>query len=145
MQAAPEQSKRDTYLKEHFPDVVYGGKPAGARVLVQLRMVKEKSAGGLYIPQDTRDFNAGQTCIGLIREVGPLAFKNRETMAPWPEGIWAKPGDLVMVERNQGRRFCVPVPDTEDKALFVVLYDHHLDWVIDSDFSDLEFLYENII
>ena len=37
--------------------------------------------------------------IGRVVEIGPLAFKNRETMESWPEGSWASVGDYVRVPK----------------------------------------------
>ena len=50
-------AKRDAYVKEHFPEVRYGGKPPGPRLLVQLRYLPTKTAGGIVLPDATRDFN----------------------------------------------------------------------------------------
>jgi co-chaperonin GroES (HSP10) len=139
------KSAYQKYIDEHFPSVVYGGKPLGARVLVQLRTVVKRSAGGLYLPEETRDFNKGITCLGLVREIGPLAFCNRETMEPWPEGVWVQVGDLVMVERHAGRRFEVPIEGTDDKALFVVLNDHSIDWRVDKTFDNISEVNDQLV
>ena len=55
--------------------------------------------------------------------IGPVAFKNRNTMEPWPEGAWASPGDFVRVPKHGGDRWTVKVPDSEYEALFVVFND----------------------
>lgn len=145
LQRVTARSKREQFIDEHFPEVQYGGKPPGAYILVQLRMVRAKTAGGLILADETRDFNRSQTCLGILRELGPIAFRSRDTGADWPEGRWANKGDLVMVRRHEGRRFEVPVPGTEERALFVVLADNNLDWVVDADFQDLDKLYDQII
>jgi co-chaperonin GroES (HSP10) len=145
LQHIDARTKRERFIDEHFPSVPYGGKPPGAYILVQLRMVRTKTSGGIFLSDETRDFNRSQTCLGILRETGPIAFKNRETGQPWPEGVWAKTGDLVMVRRHEGRRFEVPIPSTEERALFVVLSDNNLDWVVDADFQDLDKLYDQII
>lgn len=138
-------SKREQYIAQCFPAVEYGGKPPGSFVLVQLRMVRNKTAGGIHLADDTLDFQKTQTCLGIVRAVGPIAYCSRQTGDPWPEGAWAKVGQVVMVKRHEGRRFEVPVKGTEDRALFVVLNDNMLDWVMDDDFQDLEKLYDQVI
>ena len=138
-------SKREKYISDHFPAVDYGGKPLGAKVLVQLRTVAKKTGGGIILSNDTRDFNKGLTCLGIVREIGPLAFRNRNTMEPWPEGIWAKAGDVVMVERHVGRRFEVPIPGADESALFVLLQDNNLDWVVSEAFEDIEKVNDQLV
>lgn len=57
--------------------------------------------------------------------VGPLAFKNRNTMELWPEGSWCTDGDFVRVPKYGGDRWEVPLdkdPNGE-KALFVIFND----------------------
>jgi len=56
--------------------------------------------------------------------LGPLAFKNRNTMESWPEGNWCKPGDFVRVPKYGGDRWKVPHgKDGEEEALFVIFND----------------------
>ena len=67
--------------------------------------------------------------IGKIVAIGPLAFKNRDTMQPWPEGTWAQVGDYVRVPKWGGDRWEIKVPgsnDHEDPVLFMTLNDHEL-------------------
>ena len=54
--------------------------------------------------------------------IGPLAFHNRDTMQPWPEGAWAKVGDYIRVAKYGGDRWEVPLEDNE-AALFVMFND----------------------
>jgi hypothetical protein len=58
--------------------------------------------------------------------MGPIAFKNRETAEPWPEGTWVKVGDFVRVPRWGGDRVEVPFNGKEDPVVFVVFNDHEL-------------------
>ena len=67
--------------------------------------------------------------IGRVVEVGPLAFKNRDTMESWPEGSWATVGDYVRVPKWGGDRWERAVPneeDNEDPVLFMTINDHEL-------------------
>ena len=87
-------------LEQAFPEVDPLMTPYGGRVLVQLRAVKEKvTQAGLYIPQETKETEKWNTMIGKVIAIGPLAFKNRETMASWPEGSWAQVGEYVRVPK----------------------------------------------
>lgn len=67
--------------------------------------------------------------IGRVVEIGPLAFKNRETMESWPEGSWAQVGDYVRVPKWGGDRWEREVPNeegNEDPVLFMTINDHEL-------------------
>ena len=92
-------------LQEAFPDVSPGVYPMGARVLVQLRTVREKTRGGIVLVEDTKQFNKGTTQIGKIVCLGPIAYRNRDSGNLWPEGVWARPGDFVRIPKFGGDRF----------------------------------------
>ena len=117
-------------VREAFPALDPGAKPLGARVLVQLRRTKKKtSSGGIILVEETRETEKWQNMVAKVIELGPLAFKKRDTMEPWVEGIWCEIGDYVRVPKWGGDRWEVPVPgatDDEDPVLFMVLNDHEL-------------------
>jgi co-chaperonin GroES (HSP10) len=75
-------------LAEAFPAVEAGIQPFGSRVLIQIRTPMQKSAGGIIIDTGSRDTEKWNTQVGKVIAIGPLAFKNRDTMASWPEGAW---------------------------------------------------------
>lgn len=66
--------------------------------------------------------------IGKIIAIGPLAFRKRESMEPWPEGAWAQIGDFVRVPKWGGDRWEIDFEDgqTKGKALFTFFNDHEL-------------------
>ena len=110
-----------------FPEVNPGQRPYGGRVIVQLRRVKKKS-GMIIIVDETKENEKWNNMIGRIVAIGPLAFKNRDTMQPWAEGSWAEIGDFVRVPRWGGDRWERPVldEDGEDPVLFMTINDHEL-------------------
>jgi len=112
-------------LKWAFPDIPSGQSPFGGRVIVQLRRIKKK-AGMIIIVDETKENEKWNNMIGKVVAIGPLAFKNRDTMQPWPEGSWAQVGDFVRVPRWGGDRWERPVPDDEDPVLFMTINDHEL-------------------
>lgn len=138
-------TKRQKYVAEHFPDVIYGSKPLGNHVYVQLRLVPAKTKGGIALPGQTRDFNEQQTCLAIVREVGVGAFKDRDSGKAWHEGPWYKVGDLVMVKRHEGRRFAIGVSGSEDRVIFADVDEYHVTAKVDDAFDDLENLYDQII
>jgi len=110
-------------LKQAFPEVDPGCGAFGSRVLVQIRTPKTKTAGGLYLPEETRETELWNTQVAKVILLGPVAFRNRETLELWPEGEWCKPGDYVRVPKYGGDRWKVQVPGSNDEALFVLFND----------------------
>lgn len=105
-----------------FPDLDPGLSPFGSRVLVQLKVPKKK-VGSLFIPEDVRDTNRDNTQIAMIRAKGRLAFRDRKTLAAWPEGVWCEEGDIVLVPRfGQSERWQVKNPEDGELVEFR-LYD----------------------
>lgn len=82
-----------------FPDVEPGFEPFGTRLIVQLRSAKTKSKGGIILTGDTQETEKWNTQIAKVRKIGPVAFHNRTTMEPWPEGKWCLEGDYVRVPK----------------------------------------------
>jgi len=120
----------DIDLAWAFPEVEPGVEPLGARVLVQLRRTKKKmTASGIILAEETRETEKWANMVAKVLAIGPLAYRNRDTMASWPEGSWVKVGDFIRVPKWGGDRWEVPVPGedkNEDKALFMVLNDHEV-------------------
>ena len=110
-----------------FPEVSPGQRPFGGRVIFQLRRIKKKS-GMIIIVDETKENEKWNNMIGKVVAIGPLAFKNRDTMQPWAEGSWAEIGDYVRVPRWVGDRWerKVPTEDGEDPVLFMTINDHEL-------------------
>jgi len=116
-------------LAEAFPEVDPLMAPYGARVLVQLRAVKERvTEAGLLLPEEVKETEKWNTMIGKVIAIGPLAFKKRDDMQPWPEGAWANVGDFVRVPKWGGDRWEIDFEDDglKGKALFTFFNDHEL-------------------
>ena len=113
-----------------FPSVDPGAKPLGGRILVQLRRTKKKAtSAGIILVEETKETEKWNNMVAKVIEIGPLAFRNRDTMQPWPEGAWCEVGDYLRVPKWGGDRWEVKVPgddDLEDPALFMILNDHEV-------------------
>jgi co-chaperonin GroES (HSP10) len=113
-----------------FPSVDPGAKPLGGRILVQLRRAKKKATkSGIILVAETKETEKWQNMVAKVIEIGPLAFRKRDTMEPWPEGSWCQAGDYIRVPKWGGDRWEVNVPgedDLEDPALFMILNDHEV-------------------
>jgi co-chaperonin GroES (HSP10) len=70
--------------------------------------------------RETEHYN---TQIAKVIAVGSLAFKNRNTMEPWPEGSWCAVGEFVRVPRYGGDRWSVKTNNGEDEAILVIFND----------------------
>lgn len=111
-------------MAEAFPAAQAGIQPFGSRVLVQIRTPKTKTSSGIIIDSGSRDTEKWNTQVAKVIAVGPLAFKNRNTMTDWPEGSWCAPGDYVRVAKYGGDRWEVPLPGgAGESALFVIFND----------------------
>lgn len=115
-------TKSEEALAEAFPAVDAGVQPFGSRVLVQIRTPKAKTAGGIILHNESRETEKWNTQVAKVVNVGPLAFKNRDSMQSWPEGSWCKEGDFVRVPKYGGDRWEVPFNDNES-AMFVIFND----------------------
>lgn len=75
-----------------------GIQPMEYKVLVKPKAVEERTAGGLYIPDTTREKDEFGRTEGTMVAVSPLAF----SFAEWPEGARKpKVGDRVFFSRYQ--------------------------------------------
>ena len=117
-------------VKWAFPAVNPGAKPLGGRILVQLRRTRQKTTGaGIILVEETKESEKWNNMVAKVIEVGPLAFKNRDTMQSWPEGSWCEVGDYLRVPKWGGDRWEIRVPgedDVEEPVLFMTLNDHEL-------------------
>jgi hypothetical protein len=102
-------------LEEAFPDIDPNHIPMGSDVLLQVLIAKStvgskiKSEDGsekqLVLPEEVRAIIQANVQVAKIIAVGPLAFHNRNTGQPWPEGAWANVGDYVKIPRYGGDRW----------------------------------------
>jgi co-chaperonin GroES (HSP10) len=124
-----QQESDPAELAWAFPDVPAGQAPLGGRVIVQLRRIK-KNAGKIILVEETKENEKWNNMIGRVVAIGPLAYRNRETMATWPEGCWAQVGDFVRVPRWGGDRWERPVLNEENgdlnPVLFMTINDHEV-------------------
>ena len=121
-----------------FPEIKPGVRPFGQRVLVQMRVVREKTAGGIILAKDTKDANRDLGQMGKVVAMGQIAYCNRDTGKPWSEGAWCKVGDYVRVIRYGGDRFRRQLGDGEHVE-FVMLNDHEVYAGVDTDaFEELD-------
>lgn len=130
LEALEEQLEQEELLKWHFPTVEAGGLPLGERVLVQLRSVKKMSKGGIVLPEEAREAEKYNTNVAKVVALGPLAYRKRDTLELWAEGVWASVGQYVRVPKFGGDRWEVDVPGRDEPALFATFRDHEVNVLI---------------
>jgi co-chaperonin GroES (HSP10) len=94
-------------LKASFPEVPCGHTPYGQFVIVQIRMAKRMSDGGIILTTGDVQTEHDNTQIAKVIAIGPGAFKNRSDGSDWPEGAWFKVGDFVRCPKYGGDRWHV--------------------------------------
>ena len=124
-------------IDQAFPEADPGLKPFGSRVLVQVRTPMTKTRGGIHLPDESRETEFWNTQVAKVIALGPVAYRNRDTLELWPEGEWVQPGAFVRVPKYGGDRWEVPVPSSQDDALFVLFNDLELNGEITGDPLDM--------
>lgn len=71
--------------------------PTGGHVLVLPEKVEEVTAGGIIIPQDTREREQTGTTVGVVIAIGLDAWTDLNPTEPW-----AKVGDKVNYAKHAG-------------------------------------------
>ena len=123
------------YIRDHFPEVKPGARPCGNQILVQLRTMKKKTSGNIILVEETKSFNDGNTQLARLVDVGQIAFRDRNSGETWKDGAWAQVGDIVIIPRWSGFRFNIPVPDSEDEAIFAIFEDFNVKMVVEDNFE----------
>ena len=120
-------------FKDAFPDIDPGIDPFGYLILLQISMPKKK-IGTIIVPDESKDAERWRVQTGLVRAMGPSAFKRRDTLEPWKEGEWCAVGDFVRCPMYGGDRWEVKIPGTSsDKALFLMVKDTDLIGLVRTD------------
>lgn len=120
-------------LERAFPNVSPGLRPFGDRVLVQIRSPMERTRSGFVLPHEAMETEKWNTQVAKVIAIGPVAFRNRDTLQPWPEGDWVKPGMYIRCPKYGGDRWEVAVPGQAESALFVLFRDADLGGEIEGD------------
>jgi len=78
--------------------------PTGYRVLVIPYYVAEKTKGGVFIPDATRDRESFATVVSYVVKLGPDAYKDSDK---FPNGAYCSEKEWVLMGRYAGNRFKV--------------------------------------
>jgi co-chaperonin GroES (HSP10) len=78
--------------------------PVGHHLLISLPEVKEKTEGGIYVPDETRSREETASVVGFVIELGPDCYSEQKI---FPNGPWCKKGDWVLFRPYAGTRVVV--------------------------------------
>ena len=90
--------------------------PVGHRVLVKVKKVEEKTAGGLYLPQQSQESEQYATEEGELVAIGPQAWSAFDDGEPW-----AEVGDTVTFARYAGK-----IVESDDKIKYRLMNDEDI-------------------
>ena len=93
-----DPSKIDASVIDRLPQ------PTGYRLLVIPYYPKEKTKGGVYIPDATRDRESFATVVAYVVKMGPDAYKDVDK---FPTGAYCSEKEWVLMGRYAGNRFKV--------------------------------------
>ena len=82
--------------KEDLPEL------PGYHVLVKPVSIKQKTKGGIILPDSTKDDIAYLTTVGKVLKLGKLAYDDK---AKFPLGSWCEEGDYIAYGKLIGQKF----------------------------------------
>lgn len=93
--------------------------PAGHRLLVELRKVKEKTSSGIILTANTADLETASNELGEVKAIGSTAFEAFGGLEAW--GI--EVGDFVLFAKHGGKRVAFPGYDEKELGILRIIND----------------------
>tara|TARA_R110000751_G_scaffold265327_1_gene364409 strand:- start:954 stop:1370 length:417 start_codon:yes stop_codon:yes gene_type:complete len=117
-------TKNDMWIsEEHVEDPKILPHIPGFHILIRPVSVKEKTKGGLYLPDSVKNDIAYLTTIGKVLVIGADAYVNQDK---FPNGPWCREGDYVCYGKHSGQKFFY-------KGIkLILLYDDQISMVLDN-------------
>jgi co-chaperonin GroES (HSP10) len=75
--------------------------PSGYRILCALPEVEEKTAGGIFKADSTKQYEELTTPVLMVLKLGPDCYKDEKR---FPSGPWCKEGDFILTRPMAGSR-----------------------------------------
>jgi co-chaperonin GroES (HSP10) len=85
--------------EEATPDIL--PELPGFHVLVRPVSVKEKTKGGILLPNSTKEDMSYLTTVGKVIKIGNLAYNDTDK---FPKGPWCKEGDYICYAKHAGQK-----------------------------------------
>ena len=80
-------------------------RPSGWRILIMPYNPPKITKGGIELPDEAHERERIATVVGLVMEVGPLAYQDTKKFGSGKDKEWCKKGDWVIFGRYTGSRF----------------------------------------
>ena len=95
--------KNDMWITDEEEEVTPDVLPElpGFHVLVRPVSVKEKTKGGILIPNSTKEDMSYLTTVGKVIKIGNLAYNDTDK---FPKGPWCKEGDYICYAKHAGQK-----------------------------------------
>lgn len=100
----PSTSKRRMYQETSGVDPALLPEPQGYKVLIHIPAVKEKTAGGILLPDELKAREGTATILGKVVKMGKAAYLDTDK---FPAGAYCKQGDWVLFHAYSGTKFKV--------------------------------------
>ena len=81
--------------------------PMNWKVLVQPNQVKMTTAGGILLPDTSKDNEEYLTAHGTVCAMGDLAYRDRDTGERWKSDVMPQIGDRVTYGKYAGQKIVV--------------------------------------
>jgi co-chaperonin GroES (HSP10) len=75
--------------------------PSGYRILCAIPEVEEKTAGGIFKADSTKQYEELTTPVLMVLKIGPDAYKDEKR---FPSGPWCREGDFILTRPMAGSR-----------------------------------------
>jgi len=96
--------------------------PSGYKILIAIPSTKERTEGGVFLPDQLKDREGVASILGFVLKIGSDAYADEKK---FPNGPWCKEGDFVIFRSYSGTRFKV------DGKEFRLINDDTVEAVID--------------
>ena len=73
--------------------------PQGWKILIKKPQPKKETAGGIILPDVSKDAESYMQITAEIVALGPLCYKERQSGKPWCSGPWCEVGDWAIVPK----------------------------------------------
>jgi co-chaperonin GroES (HSP10) len=122
-------TKNDVWITEvHAKDPDVLPSIPGFHILVRPISVKEKTKGGLYLPDSVKNDISYLTTVGKVLSVGDSAYLDEVKFPILP---WCRKGDYVCYGKHSGQKFFYK------GVKLILLYDDQISMVVE-DPKDLD-------
>ena len=75
--------------------------PSGYRILCAIPEAEEKTAGGIFKADATKQFEELSTPVLMVLKMGPDCYKDEKR---FPSGPWCQEGDFILTRPHAGSR-----------------------------------------